>query len=349
MKKTVLLIFGGESSEHEVSVRSARCIEENIDRNLFDVVCAGISQTGSWIFGRHIDEIADETVEDNKGAFFPEVTKPATLTIDLDGKQEPLHFDVAFPIVHGTTGEDGKLQGLLDMLHIPYVGSSARGSAAAFDKVEQKIICDSVDIRQTQYMWFEHQEWKEDSASVLKRIEKLSYPLFVKPANQGSSVGISKVDTPARLNEAVKIALKHDEKVVVEESIEDNLEIEVGIIGLTKPKASVCGSIKPREGFYDYETKYITDDIASEIPADIPEEVSKEIRNIAIKTYRVLDQSGFARVDFLYQPSTGAFYLNEINSLPGFTEISMFPKLWEASGLTIQKLITRLIEDALSK
>jgi D-alanine-D-alanine ligase len=345
--KNILIIFGGKSGEHEVSVRSARSIEENIDKTKYKTTVMGITHKGEWHLGSSIKEITDgrKVIAADSQVALPKNDREKSLTINSLGTSKKITPDIVFPIIHGTNGEDGTLQGMLELTNIPYVGPEVLGSASSMDKVVQKQLCEAIGIPQAEYFYLSAHEWQKNNSSLIDEIQrKLKFPLFIKPANMGSSVGISKVKTKNELIAAIEEALKYDQKVIVEEGIEDALEIEVSVLGNHDPKTSVCGSIKPNTEFYDYETKYITDDIVAEIPAKIPETISQKIRQLAIDTFKVMNCFGMARVDFLYQPKTKKYFLNELNTLPGFTSISMYPKLWEATGVSYTKLITRLIE-----
>lgn len=331
--KNILIIFGGKSGEHEVSVRSATSIEENIDRSKFKTLAMGITHQGQWHFGPTVAGV----VANGK------VSLPKNPS--LIPNKKILEADIVFSILHGPNGEDGTMQGLLELLNVAYVGPRVLGSALSMDKIIQKQVCAFYHIPQTKYVGFSSHEWKNIPAQVIKNInQELKYPLFVKPANMGSSVGITKAKSKNDLKEAILEALKYDHKIIVEESVNDIKEIEVSVLGNNEPKASVCGEIIPNTEFYDYETKYITDDIKIAIPADIPQKVAQKIRQTAVDAFKALDCIGLARVDFFYQPQTGQHFLNEINTLPGFTSISMYPKLWEKTDLNYTDLITELLE-----
>lgn len=351
-KKNVLIIFGGKSGEHAVSIRSAQSIEDNLDEKKFISSCIGITEDGQWHYGKRIREISEngKVLPPTTQAYLPSQTDLNSLSLP-QGKELAKHqVDVVFPIIHGTNGEDGRLQGLLEMANLPYVGAGVLGSAMAMDKVIAKTICAQHGIPQTNFMWLTLHQWRKNKNKVLEKIiRKLSLPLFVKPANLGSSVGISKVIQGEDLENSIKGALQYDDKVIVEEGVENIVEIEVSILGNENPQSSVCGSIQPNTEFYDYETKYSTDDIVSEIPANIPKNVSDSIRQAAIKAFTLLNCSGLARVDFFYQLQTNKFFLSELNTLPGFTSISMYPKLWEATNLPYSDLISRLLELAEEK
>lgn len=334
--KKVVIIFGGKSGEHEVSVNSALSIEANINKELFTTSAVGIAHNGSWAVGKTINDL----IKDGKVVTNDELTLPG-----LEVVKELLTADAIFPIIHGPNGEDGTLQGLLELANVPYVGSRVLGSAVAMDKIIQKQLCAQLGLPQTKYYTFTKLEWENQPQQILQEIEQqLGYPNFVKPANLGSSVGISKVKTPDQLESAIAESLQFDQKILVEAGLENILEIEVSVLGNENPEASVCGSILPNTEFYDYETKYLTDDIVAQIPAQIPESASEEARRIALAAYRALNCQGLARVDFFYQKDHNKIVLNEINALPGFTKISMYPKLWAASGLSYTDLISKLIE-----
>lgn len=337
--KKVIIILGGKSGEHEVSVNSALAIEKNIDKTKFKTRVIGIAHNGSWIEGEKIaDIVANGKVKQN-----------GNLTLPSDKVLTKLfEADVIFPVIHGTNGEDGTIQGLLDIANLPYVGSGVLGSAVCMDKVIQKQLCSTVGIPQTNYTSFTRTEWEKNKKDVLDKINnELTYPLFVKPANLGSSVGISKVKTTDQLEKSITEALLFDNKIIVEAGLENIMEIEISILGNETPQASVCGSIAPNTEFYDYETKYVTDDISSQIPAQIEKDSSQTIKNLAIKTYLTLNCEGLARIDFFYDPKNKKVILNEVNTMPGFTKISMYPKLWIKSGISYQGLITKLIKYAL--
>jgi len=351
-KKHVLIIFGGKSGEHEVSVRSARSIEENIDRDRFTTHVLGVTQDGRWNYGETIAEITDEkrVLQPSMQILLPSENEGATFSIITNTGLEKLSFDVIFPIIHGTNGEDGTLQGVLELSNLPYVGSNVLGSAIAMDKVIQKMICRYEGIPQTKFVWFRKEEWGKNPTTCIKEItQELTFPIFVKPANLGSSVGISKVKQAAELHHAITTAFLYDSKIIIEQGVEHIKEIEVAVLGNSQPEASVCGAIIPRSEFYDYETKYMTDDIEVEIPAHIPADVAEKIRKAAIQTFTCLNCSGMSRVDFFYQTETKQYFLNEINTLPGFTSISMYPKLWQATGLSYTDLTSRLLELAIEK
>lgn len=352
MKQQVLIIFGGKSGEHEVSVNSARSIEQHIDRTLYDTHCLGVTQDGHWHYGPTVAEITDgqRVLPPNTTVSLPDGVHSHSLAVTTNQGIQPLKSDIIFPIIHGTNGEDGTLQGLLELSNLPYVGSGVLGSAISMDKIIQKSLCQLHHLPQTKYLELNYPDWSDNPEQILADIQsKLQFPIFIKPANLGSSVGISKVKTAEQLSQALTEAFSFDTKVVAEEGISDILEIEVAVLGNEEPQASVCGSIHPNTEFYDYETKYVTDNIVTTIPAEIPEDTAQQIRETAVRAFKILNCSGLARVDFFYQPATNTFYLNELNTLPGFTQISQYPKLWEASGLSYSELISKLLKLAVEK
>ncbi|MBR5721921.1 MAG: D-alanine--D-alanine ligase [Clostridia bacterium] len=338
----VALIFGGKSSEHEVSCLSAASILDNIKGH--EVFPFGITKNGEWIYTK-------ESVDDVRSGRWTELEK-TPVTIDLDNKKivcggKPLDIDVCFPIVHGRNGEDGRLQGLLEMLGIKYAGSGVLGSAVCMDKITANRLFESAGIRRAK--WFPVIKGVNDSIeSVKKEAEKLGYPIFVKPSNAGSSVGITKCFNETQLEKALETAFANDTRAVVEKSVEDPLEIEVAVMGNENPIASKTGRIiSSNDQIYDYDAKYISGTSQTLVPSGIPEELENEVRKTALKAYLYCGCRGFARVDFLISRD-GEININEINTLPGFTSISMFPALFIAGGMTYSELIDKLIEYALN-
>lgn len=348
-KKNIGIIFGGKSTEHEVSLQSARNIVDAIDKEKFDVTLIGIDKNGIW----HLNESTH---------FLLNSENPSLISLHQSGRniafipgkneQQIIEFqnktlsqlDVIFPIVHGTLGEDGSLQGLLKMVNLPFVGSQVLSSAMCMDKDITKRLLRDAGLNIAPFIKLTKKERNTinfDMASA-----QLGCPLFVKPANQGSSVGVSKVTSRDEFEAALDTAFNYDNKILIEQGI-DGREIECAVIGNDEPLASVCGEIELEDSFYSYDTKYINDKGATvTIPANIPDAISEKIREISIKAYEVLECTGLARVD-VFLTKNGEIFINEINTLPGFTNISMFPKLWEASGLNYSGLITRLIELAI--
>ncbi|MES2391288.1 MAG: D-alanine--D-alanine ligase family protein [Acidobacteriota bacterium] len=361
-KLRVGILFGGKSGEHEISLRSARSILNAIDRKKYDVVELGISKQGKWLqSGDARGLLGDGSVV--------EVASDATALTIAAAAAEPgsgAGIDVVFPVLHGTFGEDGTIQGLFELADIPYVGSGVLGSAAGMDKDAMKRMFKSAGLPMTPHVTVLRSEWKADAKKVTRAVEKaLRYPVFVKPANLGSSVGISKVKKRADLAPAMDLAASFDRKIVIEQGVGGPgvkpRELEVAVLGNDAPEASVVGEIVPAKEFYDYEAKYElngADESVSIIPAKLSKAEEKQIRTMAIAAFRACDCAGLARVDFLMAPATrdakgkrvpAEIVLNEVNTMPGFTSISMYPKLWAASGLKYSKLIDRLIELAMER
>ncbi len=351
-KLRVGILFGGKSGEHEVSLRSANSILKAIDRKKYEVVPIGIGKNGHWLGGEQAQALLGGTaapLQLEAGAGVGLVGETSRLTGSLD---------VIFPVLHGTFGEDGTIQGLLELADLAYVGSGVLGSAAGMDKDVMKKLFAAAGLPQTPHVTLLRTEWKADPKRCRKMIEKaLTYPLFVKPANLGSSVGISKVHDRGELDEAMNLAAGFDRKLVVEQGVggpgAKPRELEIAVLGNDAPEASVVGEIVPAKEFYDYEAKYQLsgpDESVSIIPAKLKPAEIKQMRAMALQAFRACDCAGLARVDFLMEPGgKRRIYLNEINTMPGFTSISMYPKLWEASGIGYKELINRLIELGLER
>jgi len=363
-KLRVGILFGGKSGEHEISLRSAASILESIDRKKYDVVPLGITKAGKWL---HSAE-ADNLLCGGASRLLSGASSPAS-TMSIHGAaagSSAAGLDVVFPVLHGTFGEDGTIQGLFELADIPYVGSGVLGSSAGMDKDAMKRMFFAAGLPQTPHVTLLRSEWRTDPKKSTRLLEKsLTYPLFVKPANLGSSVGISKVKTRKDLAEAMDLAASFDRKIVIEQGVGGPgvkpRELEVAVLGNDTPEASIVGEIVPAKEFYDYEAKYElngADESVSIIPAKLTAAESKKIRAMAIAAFRACDCSGLARVDFLMAPARRSkegrakpaeILLNEINTMPGFTSISMYPKLWQASGLSYKKLIDRLIDLAIER
>jgi D-alanine-D-alanine ligase len=352
-KIRVGILFGGRSAEHEVSLVSASSIIEALDRKKYVVFPIGITPEGRWLSSKDAIKLLKEksSVESlPEHLILPDPRKQGLVEINTSGVAEIQNIDVVFPVMHGTFGEDGTVQGLLELAGVPYVGAGVLGSAVGMDKVIQKLVLEAAKIRVAQGLSFLISEFEEGQKKIVVRIEEeLQYPCFVKPSKTGSSIGISKAHDQKELIDAVALAGQYDRKIVVEKSIEKAREIECGVIGNDKPAASVLGEIIPSNEFYDYDAKYVDGKSTSIIPADIPKWAVRKIQYIACKAFKVLDCSGMARVDFLVQGNGSKIFLNEINTIPGFTSISMFPKLWEASGLSYSDLLDKLIQLALER
>jgi D-alanine-D-alanine ligase len=377
-KPRIGILFGGRSGEHEVSLNSASSILNAIDRTKYDVVPIGITKQGQWVASAEAQRLlagqaqAAPALPKRAGSKAIELTASADVSWNTEAVAQqngPLaqSLDVIFPVLHGTFGEDGTIQGLLELADIAYVGSGVLGSATGMDKSAMKQLFAAAGLPQTPHVNLLRSEWKSDAKRCTKLIEKkLAYPVFVKPANLGSSVGISKVHDRSELAAAMDLAASFDRKLIIEQGVggpgAKPRELEVAVLGNDAPVASVVGEIVPNKEFYDYDSKYADSPENPSIPI-IPAELSKsemkEIREMAIAAFRACDCAGLARVDFLMEPanperkgkkkSMPRIYLNEINTMPGFTSISMYPKLWEASGVPYKDLIDRLISLAIER
>lgn len=327
------IIYGGMSTEHEVSIASAKSVISNLDKNKYEIQEIYITKEGKWL------DKEEKPIEN----IFSYLKK----------------FDVVFPVLHGLYGEDGTIQGLLEMLKIPYVGVGVLGSAVGMDKVYSKIVFEKAGILQAKYAYIkkkkdrytyvldDFEELELPLKEICKKInEKIEFPMFVKPSNSGSSVGINKAHNIKELEEYIEYAGKFDTKILVEENINAR-EIECAVLGNDNPKASYIGEILPADEFYSYEAKYKNVESKTQIPVNISKEISNKIRRLAVKAYKALDCQGLSRVDFFVEKETEKIYINEINTMPGFTNISMFPKLWEYSGLRYSELLDELIKLAL--
>ena len=346
MKKTVALLFGGVSSEYAVSCVSAACVADNINKEVYDVRLLGITQDGKWyLYTGDTDSMRNHTWDTKADCLIPAVISPSSTHHGIlleDGTV--IYVDAVFPVLHGKNGEDGTMQGLLALSGIPYVGCNTYSSAVCMDKVTTKILCEKVGIPVVPYVFFRKNGFCPEDA-VKECEENLSYPMFVKPANAGSSVGITKANNRGELVKGFEIAFDNDYKVLVETGVKNAREIEVAMLGNKNACASVCGEIAPGADFYDYETKYVADTASYYVPARISDVLSENIRACAEKIYRTLDCAGLSRVDF-FLDEKDVLYFNEINTIPGFTPISMYPGLMGKCGYSYSALIEKLIENA---
>lgn len=345
------VLFGGRSGEHQVSLNSARNVMDALQRAGHSVIPIGISPAGRWLIGgdpmAQLADGMDRTTVD--GTDLEEQTSWALLPHANPTNALP-EIDVIFPVLHGTYGEDGTVQGLLEMANIPYVGCGVLASAVAMDKLVAKQLFAQASLAQVPYAGVRRTRWRQAPDVVLDELEAgLDYPVFVKPANLGSSVGVSKAANRAELAAALDFAATYDQKVIVEAAVPHAREIEVSVLGNDAPAASVPGEIVPGNEFYDYDAKYVNDNSRLIIPADLDADATAYVRAMAIRAFQTIDGSGLARVDFLMDDATGAIYLNEVNTMPGFTRISMYPKLWEASGISYPELVDRLLTLALER
>lgn len=341
-KTRVAVIFGGRSSEHEISCISAGSVLRAIDRSRYDVVPIGITHTGSWVL-----EADDSDRLQVRNGVFPQVDESRPLAVFPDVLAD---VDVAFPVLHGPFGEDGTIQGFLEMADVPYVGSGVFASAACMDKAHMKSMLSAAGLPIGKYEVITDFQWNKDKPAALKRVESLGFPVFVKPSRAGSSVGISKVKSADELEAAIVAAQAHDPKVIIEASIENAHEIECGVLGSADgPQASVIAEIVVREGheFYDYEAKYVDDSVDLVVPANLPTEISDRVRELAAQAFAALDCEGLARVDVFVQGEK--IFINEINTMPGFTPISMFPRMWNETGKSYPELVDYLVQDALRR
>lgn len=340
MTLRVALLFGGQSAEHDVSCVSARHVAAAMDPARYEVVPIGITRMGEWVLAEMVP------------AGLPFMAEGAALGMfgGLGGTSgaPDLRVDVVFPVLHGPYGEDGTVQGLLEMAGVPYVGSGVLGSAVGMDKCMMKVAFSAAGIPNARSVIIQAHDWPAGRKALIAQAAELGFPCFTKPANLGSSVGISKCTDERSLVEGVKLALTHDRKVLVEEGITGR-EIECAVLGNDFPQASVCGEIIPGRDFYDYEAKYLEPSSKTIVPADLPEAVSQQIRDRAVQAFQAVGAAGLSRVDFFYDEGGRGVVINEINTMPGFTEISMFPKLWAASGVPYPALIDKLIELALKR
>jgi D-alanine-D-alanine ligase len=374
-KLRVGILFGGRSGEHEVSLLSAASVLRSIDREKFEVVPIGITKEGRWLAAGDANDLLEgNEIEGAQRlrAGDPETTPGARLLHEgiptlmapepggstaLNQNQRPggQPLDVVFPVLHGTFGEDGTIQGLFELAGIAYVGSGVLGSSAGMDKDVMKRLFQQARLPIVKHVTLLRAEWEKSPRKSVALVEKvLKYPVFVKPANMGSSVGISKVHDRKELGPALTLAARYDRKMVVEQGVGGKKsrarEFEVAVLGNDAPEASVVGEIIPGKEFYDYEAKYLSEGSVPVIPAKLMRAEAKQIREMAVAAFRACDLSGLARVDFLMEPDgKKRIYLNEVNTMPGFTRISMYPKLWEATGITYTSLITRLIELGLER
>jgi D-alanine-D-alanine ligase len=381
MKKLrVGVLFGGRSGEHEVSLLSAASVLKAIDPEKYEVVPIGITKQGHWLTPAHAEKLLrGEELPQQGGRHLragdPQATASAAVLargeavivppvpesdslLPFESKAQPaehgINVDVIFPVLHGTFGEDGTIQGLLELADIAYVGAGVLGSAAGMDKDVMKRLFAAAGLPIVKHVTLLRSQWQNEPKKIRKEIEKkLKYPVFVKPANLGSSVGISKAHDRKELGPAIEGAASYDRKIIVEEGVggkkQKARELECSVLGNDEPRASIVGEIVPSAEFYDYSAKYLDEGSQLIIPAKINKKQMKETQEMAVRAFQAVDCSGLARVDFLMEPKSGKVYLNEINTMPGFTSISMYPKLWAASGLEYPTLIDRLIQLALER
>ena len=348
------VVFGGRSGEHEVSLTSARSVLKYLDRERYEVIPIGIDKAGRWLMGEGALPALESRLDTDllPVSLLPDPTSQKLVSIDEAKISEVIQeeLDVIFPVLHGTYGEDGSIQGLFELANIAYVGAGVTASAVAMDKAMTKALLEAHGLPQLPYLVVLRWQWEAQPEEVLARVkEELGFPCFVKPANLGSSVGISKAHDRESLEAAINLACQFDRKLVIEQGAPPSREVECAVLGNDHPKASVLGEIVPDREFYDYAAKYEDSDSQLIIPARISEKATEEVRNLALQVYKAVDCAGMARVDFFVGIEDEKVYVNEINTIPGFTPISMFPKLWEVSGLSYPQLLDRLVELALER
>lgn len=350
-KLRVAVLFGGKSGEHDVSLLSAASVIQSMDSDKYEVIPMGITKEGTWKLGHESVPMIAPNMDENKVEQLQ--SQLPSVTVNSNKGNLPSlkagEIDVVFPVLHGTYGEDGTIQGLLEIANLPYVGAGVLASAVGMDKVFTKKILEQAGLPQGGYTSFLKSDVKKKLDSVVDQVEHaFGYPCFVKPANLGSSVGISKAHNRDELIEALDLAGKYDRKIVVEEFIPAH-EVEVAVLGNDDPQASVPGEIVSSNDFYDYKAKYIDGKSVMRIPADLSEEVQEKVRAMAIQAYKAIDCTGLARVDFFIRKDNGEILINEINTMPGFTPFSMYARLWEHSGISYSELVSKLIELAMER
>ncbi|GIN86554.1 D-alanine--D-alanine ligase B [Heyndrickxia sporothermodurans] len=347
MKTKLCLLYGGKSAEHQVSLQTAKAVIQALDLEKFDIDPIYINTEGNWIKGPQISG----PIEDVKALSFSsgeKITPNALSTLENYSADSKNGYDVVFPLLHGPNGEDGTVQGMLELLDLPYVGNGVLASAAGMDKVIMKNLFEQAGLPQVKYVWFIRSAWENNREASYDRVEKeLGYPCFVKPANLGSSVGISKCTNRSELEEAFIYAFQYDRKVIIEEGVVAR-EFELGVLGNDDPECSVAGEILPKTDFYDYKAKYEDGDTALIIPAEISSAIYQELKTAAIQAFKALDCSGLVRADF-FVTDEGKVLINEVNTMPGFTPFSMFPLLWKHSGVEYPVLIERLVKLAVER
>ena len=355
-KVRVGIIFGGKSGEHEISLLSAQSVMRAMDKDKYEIVPIGVTQEGRWLAGGDpLKALTGGQATMPKLLGTRVVSRPSSavsraLLPSVAGARHSDAVDVVFPVLHGPMGEDGTVQGLFELADVPYVGAGVMASAVGMDKAVMKDVFRVHGLPVALHLVFLRREWERDPTAVMTQIEsRLGFPCFVKPANLGSSVGITKVHGYVELDAALAEAASFDRKILVEMAVPQAREIECSVLGNDDPIASVPGEVKPGREFYDYEAKYFDERTQLIIPAPIPAELAARVRELAIRAFRAVDCAGMARVDFLLASETGELFVSEINTIPGFTAVSMYPKLWEASGIPYPELIDRLIQLALER
>jgi len=351
-KTRVAILFGGRSGEHEVSLASARSVINALDPSRYEIYPVGITHSGRWITTGDpmaLLEAGDEAAIQELLSSDPPLPSGRRELVPSIPRGTFPEIDVVFPVLHGTFGEDGTVQGLLELADLPYVGAGVLGSALGMDKVVQKMLLAHHGVPIVDYVMLLRSRWDREPQACIAEIEnRFRYPVFIKPANLGSSVGVSKAHNREELEQGLALAARYDRKILVERAVNAR-EIECSVLGNDEPVASLPGEVVPSNEFYDYHAKYIDGRSELHIPADLSPKLTEQVRELAICAFQAIDCSGMARVDFFLCRDTGQLYVNELNTIPGFTEISMYPKLWEASGLPYPQLLDRLIELAIER
>ena len=342
------VLFGGRSGEHEVSLASAASVIRALDPEKYDVVPIGISKDGRWLVGTNAQKMLGDVLKSGERVFLPPDPTAATLVPMAAGGNRPsMTVDVIFPVLHGTFGEDGTVQGFLELAGLPYVGPGVLSSAVGMDKDVQKRLFEQAGLPIVPYLAIRRADWERNPGAVLRLIKKkFKFPVFVKPATLGSSVGMTRVKKPGELAAALNVAAEFAMKILVEKNVTAR-EIEVAVLGNEEVKASIPGEIVPHREFYDYAAKYLEEGTQLVIPAPLTKKQVAQFQDFAVRAFKAIDGAGMARCDFFLERRTGKIFVNELNTIPGFTSISMYPKLWEASGIPYPRLIDRLIELAL--
>jgi D-alanine-D-alanine ligase len=347
-KLRVGVLFGGRSGEHEVSLVSAASIIRGLDPQKYEAVPIGISKEGHWLIGEGAQKMLPDVLRTGQRVVMSADPTESAL-MPIDGSPRGQKLDVVFPVIHGTFGEDGTMQGLLELAGLPFVGAGVLGSAIGMDKDVAKKLMQVAGIPVVPWIAVQRADWERDPKAIRRAVEKkFKYPVFVKPATLGSSVGMTKVHSRAELGPALDLAAEFAMKIMIERAVSAR-EIEVSVLGNHDPRASIPGEIVPHREFYDYAAKYLEEGTQLLIPAKLKKSEIKKVQAMAVTAFRALELSGMARVDFFIEKRGGKIFLNEVNTIPGFTSISMYPKLWEANGIPFRELITRLIDLALEQ